>query len=227
MLSAKSFVDVYIDNLKNLKKYETDISTAKTILLKSNNFSNDYFKNIVPIFYPKNTHFSEFVFRDAFINNFGWSLPTKNIIDTIISFCQKSIVLEVGAGLGLISKLIIESGIQLITTDSYEEYKDDTVRFMDIIKMDCVNAIDHYPQAQCLMLVWPKADVADNSIKKFKGNKIIYIGEDAGGCCAGQTFFDELEKRWTCKVLDMTTWPGMHDKLYLFTKIKTLSCTLV
>jgi len=61
--------------------------------------------------------------------------------------------------------------------------------------------------------------MAYETLKAFKGNKIIFVGEGKGGCTGCDNFFQELEKNWTeTDYISIPHWLGMHDSLMFFVR---------
>ena len=72
------------------------------------------------------------------------------------------------------------------------------------------------------MLIWPPyADsLAVETLKSFRengGTKIIYVGEESGGCTADSDFFDELSKNWIqVQKIQICQWDGINDDCGFF-----------
>jgi len=96
-------------------------------------------------------------------------------------------------GYGLIYCLLED--VNVISTDPftfYNVYKN-MILFYDVEK---------YNNANILMLIWPPAEgmegsnMSYDSLKLFKGNKLIYIGEYMGGLTGSEKFIELLNKEW-------------------------------
>ena len=72
--------------------------------------------------------------------------------------------------------------------------------------------------ANALFLCWPPvSSFFDKIIPAFKGNKIIYIGEDSGGCTATELFHKKLNKHFECvSDIQIRQWDGIHDHLTMY-----------
>jgi len=116
-----------------------------------------------------------------FQRKFSFTCPTKSIIKSMIKFIDGGSVLEICGGLGLWSKLLYDGGIKdIVCTDSmkyYESVKYKPKFHTTVIKLDYKIAIKKYP-SNVLFTCWPEANcnIGTNSIKLFKGDKIIFIG---------------------------------------------------
>ena len=77
------------------------------------------------------------------------------------------------------------------------------------------------------MMVWPPYDdpFAYKSLSAFRGNKLIFIGEGAGGCTGDDDFFNLLCSQWQ-EVTNIgpedwegiPNWHGIHDRLHLYSR---------
>lgn len=177
---------------------------------------------------PEDTNiFTGHKYREEFNRNFGWSVPTLDVINQLKEFIGNDQVLEVGAGKGTWAKLMQDAGIQVTPTDLFsgrphdnpdepsrinednqywkKEYIEDEGlevdrnTFTPVYKMDAEQAVKTFGDHTVLFLNWPPYDnpMANNAIQNFSGNKIIYIGEGMGGCTGDDCFHNNLENEWT------------------------------
>jgi len=59
--------------------------------------------------------------------------------------------------------------------------------------------------------------MAYNSLKAFKGNKFIYIGECKTDVNASNEFFLELKNNWKLtKVIEIPHFIGVNDSIFFF-----------
>ena len=145
---------------------------------------------------------------------FSYAVPTKKVINKITKFIGNDKVLEVGAGKGLWASLLDKEGVDIIATDDLSW--NDKRFYIQVKKMDAIKAINKY-DVNILMMIWPPNDpMAFNGLKKFEGNKLIYIGE-RDGCTGCDKFRKELIKNWKLvKTIDIPNWYGLWDKVYLY-----------
>ena len=164
--------------------------------------------------------------RDAFVDEYGWSVPSKEAIEKIKEFVGDGRVLEVGSGYGLWSKLLRDEGVNTHATDDLSWPEESTwhpskKQFTSIENISNIEAIEKYPGYNVLMMSWPDYDspFAITSLETFKGDKIIYIGEGAYGCTGCDRFHALLNKEWErVGEVDIPQWSGLHDYLSLFVR---------
>jgi len=175
-----------------------------------------YLKNIMGDYYR----------RKQFIENYGWSVPTKEAIEKLKSFIGGEQVLEVGSGLGLWAKLMRDIGINIIATEmepdsSKNNYIGERVPHTEIERINGMEAISKYGNSGVLFISWPPYDnpLANDIVKSFKGNKIIFVGEGSGGCTGDDSFFCTIQNQWQeAGSVQIPRWTGIYDKIVLFVR---------
>ena len=163
----------------------------------------------------------DLVVRIKFCVNFAWTIPNENTINSIKEFVNKDKILEVGAGNGLWSCLLTYKGVYIKPTDNYgKQYFNVKDNLTFIEKLDHIQAITKYNEYEVLMLIWPPmTPMAYESLKEFKGNKVIYSGEGIGGCTADEDFFMELDENWTIqKFVYNPKFNGIGDNFTFYTR---------
>jgi hypothetical protein len=160
------------------------------------------------------THINEW---SIYTVHFGYAIPSKEAIQKIKQFVNNDELLEIGAGLGLWSYLLLCNNVKVHVTDSYVDdwnccrgYK-----FTPVEHIEGIDALEKY-KTKCLMLIWPDLSrMAYEMLQIFKGNKFIYIGEERDDLSAEDKFFDLLEKKW--KLIDKIYIPRFHkDYVHLY-----------
>lgn len=122
--------------------------------------------------------------------------------------------------------MLHEAGADIIATDDYSWKKKKKIqnkkKYTKVEKINVRKSLDKYKDAGILLLVWPPYDkpMANNALKKFKGNKLVYIGEDDGGATANDNFENRLDKYW--KQVDeynIPHWIGLHDTMKFYERL--------
>ena len=136
-------------------------------------------------------------------NYVSYHFPDKKCIDDIIAFTKNDSILEIAAGQALTSALLLVSGVNpakiAVTNEMSNSWnKDKGKDYITIENLDYIKALDKYAGHNVLMMMWPphKSSLAVDSLKKFKGDKLIYSGHHKGGATANDDFFDELDSHW-------------------------------
>jgi len=155
--------------------------------------------------------------RYMFIEHFSYAIPHSSTLFALsLRLKGYKNILEVGAGSGLWTYLL--SGLHDVPIratdilDASYSY-DRRYKYLPIEKLDSVASIEKY-DPEVLMMVWAPlgTSMAYESLKAFKGNLLVWIGESNGGCTGNADFFTELEENWKMiDDIDMTSWRGIHD----------------
>lgn len=159
----------------------------------------------------------------GFIYLYGWVVPTEEAISAIKKFVKKDRVVDIGAGYGLMAKLMQDTNIDVTPTDMPDRtgFKHQTPHdytYTEIERIDNVEAMKKYGDFEVLMLSWAPA-MAFDTLKSFKGNKLIYIGEEKGGQVACDEFFDLLESEWELESrLNTPNWRGYNSYIFFYNR---------
>ena len=163
--------------------------------------------------------------RDVFCSKFSWAIPTEEAINRIVK-CGP--VVEIGAGTGFWAHLITESGGDVVAYDlhpvknglnRYHRRKEPTTYFT--VRFGDPGRVEKH-QDRALFLCWPpySTDMAADSLRLYKGDCLILVGEDEG-CTAKEKFFNRLHREWD--IVDTVTlpqWIGLHDYMTIWKRIK-------
>ncbi|KKN50718.1 hypothetical protein LCGC14_0629790 [marine sediment metagenome] len=189
---------------------------------------------------PEEEYLTNLRRKDTFRTEYGWSVPTKKAIQKLKSFIGNEKVLEVGAGKGLWAKLMQDTGISITPTDLYAGQETPYLSgksFTEVQQMDASDAINRFSDHTVLFLNWPPYDspMADEALKTFRGNKVIYVGEGSSGCTGDDCFHNQLGREW--KMVDaacipedpysedwkrqdtkinIPQWEGIHDCIHFY-----------
>ena len=161
--------------------------------------------------------------RRAFTNRFSWAIPTEEAIAAIKEHLDGRRLLEVGAGLGLWARLLSEAGVTVIATDlkqspAHADFETQQVWF-PVEQRGAVSAVRRHRECEALMLCWPPYNklMAASALKEFHGDRLVYVGEGAGGCTGDDAFHRRLEQGWEQSgVVYIPRWEGIHDAVYLY-----------
>ena len=154
-------------------------------------------------------HVSEWQRRKAFIKKYSWAVPSKEAILEMVEFIGTDRCVETGAGSGLWSHLLQQCGADVIPTDN--KFKDWDHYYSDVETLSDVDALKKYGDRNVLFLCWSTTDPVD----QFRGDKIIYIGEEAYGCTAGEPNEDDWE---LVKKVNIPIWCGLRDYLGFYVR---------
>ena len=159
--------------------------------------------------------------RTAYINSFGFSVPTAEMISAIAAH---SPILEVGAGTGYTSKLLMDAGADVIATDSMEDDRWQVREWypmdlhVEIEQIDMVDAVRKYPDRNVL-ISWPRKGCRPSiMLDVMTCEYLFYVGENhevEDGVTADDAFHAKLYSMFDVQEMDILNWYEIHDKLYI------------
>ena len=166
--------------------------------------------------------------RHELVQKYSWAIPNKKALQVIKKVSPKGLI-EIGAGKGYWANLLMQLGVDVFAydvdpTESNPYLTMDTPAFTTILKGDS-SVAKEFPE-RSLFLCWPSYNEpwAFEALKNHYdagGSTLIYIGESNGGCCADEAFFEFAWTNYKCaSCIQIPTWFGIHDKLYVFTRIE-------
>lgn len=128
-------------------------------------------------------------------------------------------VTEIGAGTGYWAYLLDQLGVNVLAYDKYLDSKNPYCEPDFWYPVQRGNSNSLMPKDNALMLCWPPYGgyMALNALRNYRGNTVIYIGEDWGGCCATKGFFQYLNKLYKeTHFVEIPQWYGMHDNMWIY-----------
>lgn len=170
--------------------------------------------------------FDFLAFRETWVRPYSWTVTDPETFDFVRSFCPGR-VLDPLAGSGWWAKLLGQAGNEVIASDVNPPAGDRRVNIwhpniephVPIAVMDAEDAMAISEPDDTLLLSWPPtSDVAERTIKSFRGSRLIYIGEH-GGTDASEGFFDEIAGKWRAlDVHEPVRFECLNDAVSVWTR---------
>ena len=190
-------------------------------LLKKSEIPKTFGGFRIPLFYGDVFYDKEYTdWRSIFSKSFGFPLISEDWVKPLAKWIGDRPCLEIMAGTGYLSYALGKYGVKIKATDNYS-WDNYFKNFINVERMDCFEAIKKYgKQVDFVICSWPYMDDTAALCLElmFKINpkcRMIYIGEDYGGCTANNRFFDISEfqdiKGFNEAVMNYTRWEGIHD----------------
>ncbi len=141
-------------------------------------------------------------------------------------------VLDPMAGTGYWAYLLGQLGVDCLAYDEYPPQESLTnnhwhpraEQFVTVLPGDAVSVTTvRGTKDRTLLLAWPpySDSIGYLTLDAFRGDRLIYIGELEGGCCADDKFFAELDQNW--KQVDWhrpVQYFGIHDVISVYDRIR-------
>jgi hypothetical protein len=144
---------------------------------------------------------------------FSYAIFPKNVVEELARIIGNQSMLSVGSGRGLLEKLLFNEGINIKATDivNYD------YTYSDVESIDGESAIEKY-ECDILICVYPNpfSSWCTDCIKKFKGKKIIYIGDEKCVVTGDKTLLEYMDNKCNIiKKIQLPTW-NYYSKNFLF-----------
>ena len=167
-----------------------------------------------------------FQMREEFIAQFGFAIPTRDILDVISRYAP---ILEVGSGCGYWAYELRRRGVDIVATDpgtgryAFQSKGAPWRPWTKIEALTADHAIAAYPD-RTLLVVWP--DYADpwaaDALCMYPEDIVLYVGEGADGCTADEAFHARLAQDFDEeRVLAIPVFYGLHDRLFVYRRRKS------
>ena len=166
--------------------------------------------------------------RINFISDLGWTVPSEEGILKMVAFFKEKRVLSIGSGCCLTEWFLKQYGIDIIATDSFTSHGTSVDKtFMPVEILSHLDAVAKYNISHdALLLCWPiySTSMGYETIKAFKGDSLIFIGEAKGGCTGTDDMYAQLARDW--KLLSKLYCPRWHttiareEYIYIYTRNK-------
>jgi SAM-dependent methyltransferase len=170
--------------------------------------------------------------RDRLVAEYAWAIPTESVLRKL---AELSPICDLGCGTGYWAKLLRDVGADVLAVDANPPLEGTNhwhrrkagilgqpvgIRhFLDVVKGDA--ATFDVPSEQTLMLCWPPYNnrMAEQALSRYRGARVIYIGESEGGCVQVP-----LCSKCPMKVVitrasyEIPQWEGLHDDVRVYVR---------
>jgi len=191
--------------------------------------NNPFWEEVQHLFHGKD-HFElayeQMKERENFCRRFAWAIPDPESLVFVAKYLGPYAV-EMGAGNGYWAWLLRQLGTHVEAYDKYppdnpEEHKNDYFLFMERTWHPVREAgpeILRFHAHHSLFLCWPpfRDSMAFDCLQAYRGERLVYIGEEEEGCTANNKFFSLLYREWE-EVANhaIAQWYGVHDCIQVF-----------
>ncbi len=143
--------------------------------------------------------------KDALCYRYSYALPSPELLGVLAANAP---LVEMGAGRGYWASLLKAGGVDIIAYDECPAAQGEAIvdnqylssahayAYTDILPGEPKDLIRHPDRA--LFLCWPPINnMAEDCLKWFQGDTLIYLGTGSQGMDAPDRFFEKLVRRWT------------------------------
>ncbi|QKW15322.1 hypothetical protein [Verrucosispora sp. NA02020] len=162
--------------------------------------------------------------RYDFVNQYAWTITDPDTVSFIAEHSHGRLV-DPMAGTGYWAWILTQAGVDVVAYDLNPPVVDsernhwhrNVAAHVTIGEADAKDSVWWHP-SRTLLLSWPPYGFdACPILDAYKGSRVIYIGEEWGGCCGDDGLFQAFERDWV-KVAERVPvqWDGMHDVVHVY-----------
>lgn len=161
--------------------------------------------------------------RHRLVRQYAWTITSPATLDFIHEYAGNHIH-DPLAGTGYWAYLLRQYGHKVTASDiapGNNPWAEDSHYSMESIDARA-SAYQAGPRAT-LLLAWPpyQSPIGHQILRAFRGDRIIYIGEGAGGCCGDDQMFRELDRAWREVAWHRPAqWEGIYDYVTAYRRVK-------
>ncbi len=169
--------------------------------------------------------------RSTCCRKYAWAIPDPASVAFVASYLAPRAI-EIGAGTGYWAWQLAQYGIDILAYDEAppdkvpnfyfsppsEETPQTLVKTWHPVEHGSPELLPLYTD-RTLFLCWPPyADpMAHRCLQKYQGSRLVFIGEDEGGCTGTNDFFELLAQDWrSIAKHPIAQWDGMHDTITVY-----------
>lgn len=158
--------------------------------------------------------------RDDLVAKYSWTITDPDSVAFVALHAGKGLV-DPMAGTGYWGYVLSHLGCRVASYDKEpgtNHWHQDHKLWMPVTEADCEVSVACHSASLTLLLSWPPMnDSGARALKAYDGRRVIYIGEDAGGCTGGDELHDLLEAQWNEVARHRPVqWWGLHDYITVF-----------
>ncbi|MCO5600022.1 hypothetical protein L7F22_054130 [Adiantum nelumboides] len=182
---------------------------------------------------------------------FSWAIPTRPVLEYMVSMAPHGKIAEIGSGLGYWAALLKKLGADVVAVDDFSEATSQgSLYFPETISMDGEEFVRQGGAiGRALFFCWPLKSHSQNlslnnaripmyqrcfvdaCLKAFHGDTVFFVGERDDGCtfdiAAWMQGSSKHRKTWLLeREMEIPTWPGVHDVFLCFVKHKDTGASL-
>lgn len=147
---------------------------------------------------------------------YSWAIPDDEALNVLVSLAP---LVEIGAGGGYWAHLLrTERVVDILAYDAKPGENRWVSRLWTKVRKGGPKKAAKFPN-RTLFLCWPpyRNPMAHECLKHYRGDTVVYIGEDYYGMTGDKAFHDLLDKEWEeAHCQSLLTWDGINDDLTVY-----------
>ena len=162
--------------------------------------------------------------RTDYVKQYAWTITDPDTVAFVAEHSRWRLV-DPMAGTGYWARVLAQLAVDVAAYDLNPPAPDceDNTWHRNVAAHSMVQQADAVESVvlhadRTLLLSWPPYGFdACPILNAYKGCRVIYMGEDLGGCCGDDDMFEAFERDWV-KVAEHVPvqWDGMHDVVHVY-----------
>lgn len=179
--------------------------------------------------------------RSELVQRYSWAIPSPATLDWLVTYLDGRRVVEIGAGTGYWAWLLGQHGVDVAAYDADPPTASGNHWHCPKEGRDIVGpGVEWAPvrrgnhrhlylpdnRDRVLFLSWPpySEPMGRDVLAAYRGDTVIYVGEDRGGCTGDDDMFALFDSDWRVDAdcLDFVYWSGLHDRMTAYRRARPL-----
>lgn len=177
--------------------------------------------------------------REELVRRYAWAICDPASLAFVANHAQGRVV-EIGAGRGYWAWQLAQLGVDVVAYDLHPPDRggnyyhsprtapdgrpsmEPVIVYHPVRRGGAPRAAQHPDRT--LLLCWPPygGSIGWRALRAYTGHRVIFIGEDWGGCTADDRFFRVLARDWVeVATHQPVQWSGMHDQITVYDRKST------
>lgn len=161
--------------------------------------------------------------RDDFVGRYSWTITDPDTVAFVAKHAGVR-VLDPLAGTGWWARLLTDAGLDVLASDAKppaggeNTWHKEGVEHFPVLLADALDAVRVHVD-RTLLLAWPPYDapIGALALAEYAGARVVYIGEDWGGCCGDDALFEAFARDWVKTAEHVPVqWSGIHDIVHVY-----------
>ena len=160
--------------------------------------------------------------RHDYVGRFAWSITDPWSVHFVAAYSRGAMV-DPMAGTGYWAYVLGQLGVDVACYDSSPPPEDNKwhggcALWVPVAQGYAECIVDKHPD-RVLFLAWPpySESSAARTLREYRGDRVIYIGEGDSGCTGDDDFHDLLDSEWHVVAWHTPIqWWGVHDEITVY-----------
>lgn len=184
---------------------------------------DEFFMGLYGVWSPEAHHSQpELLRRNDLVRDYCWTITDPATLAFVAEHAGPAVV-DIGAGTGYWAYQLVQLGVDVVAYDlappasSGNKWHSTGEQWFPV-KVGGPKAARRHPD-RTLLLSWPPYDepMGADTLRAYRGSRVVYIGEGEGGCTGDDKFHDLLTDGWTqVAEHEPVQWSGLHDRVFVY-----------